>query len=524
VRKIDELVDRIAKRVLPADGPATMTAAERREVVAKVVEEARKEKPEFVGNLVTQLQAFEKTLHLIYSRYKSNPDKTAFRNKVERLTLINMMLLHQKELGFGKVLSNLFQLLLDLIQNTDPKEPDATKFLRDYSLTLYFDDAKLDDSKRGNGYAALKTTLEIQADESLRNVVSFVSELRGVKHLLDKLKTNKDAEVIVVNATADEFLKWVTNDNLNATYPGAKGRLRCGRLLRRPPAAPPDAGDPSDRVAPPALVYLTDSAFGGNPSAAKAAWFQNNAGFQLQQVGASVIFPPVCVSTSEADWETEGANLLNAARNFPAPVVVLGPSPQLNSEKDSFRTFLPAGYLFAAHLLGAPQQGVVVENQIARSAGRFRKIGYSTASMRDSLSQTVWGEEGDAYQFAADFYLYLILQVLGTGVRSGVAAPPDVDVSPASFYSCFYFRRDNPKVPADEEVYKTTAALDRAVFGNQALRFSLADKLAPGAPLSEVFVATGPDIMLIGDPKHAGMRRMADVAWFNRSRLAAGLP
>ena len=61
-------------------------------------------------------QAFEKTLHLIYTRYDENPDKKTFRNKVERMTLINMMLLFKKDLGLGSVCSNLYQLLIDLVR------------------------------------------------------------------------------------------------------------------------------------------------------------------------------------------------------------------------------------------------------------------------------------------------------------------------------------------------------------------------------------------------------------------------
>jgi hypothetical protein len=510
-------IDAIVNRILAANPPtkAEMDDAERQEIVEKVTQEAMAD-TRFVGGLVGQLQAFEKTLHLIYSRYAANPDKTAFRNKVERLTLINMMLLNQKDLGFGEVMSNLFQMLLDLIQNTDPDSPNALKFLRKYSLTLYFDDAKLDETKKGNGFAALKKTLEIQADESLQSLVSFVSELRGIKHLFDKVQAANDpgAEIVVVNATAAQFLAWITSDNLNAANPRAKGRLRCGRLVE----------GQADRVIPPALVYLTDAAFGATPQQAKVAWLKaGSAGLALQQAGASVILPPLCLCASADDnWQKQGDDLVAAAAGFPAPVVVLGPSPRLNDPADSFPTYLPAGYLFAAHMLGAPDQGITIPNQTATSTGRFRKIGYSSAPMRESLDQTVWREPNDAYAFAADFYLYLILQVLGTGLRSGIAPPADVaaEVAPDAFYSCFYFKKGDADNPPNQDAYESSAVLDGAVLGGEALRFALANRLAAGTPLGGVFVGLNAESIR----KWAGFHEMADVGWFNRARRAAGLP
>ena len=83
-----------------------------------------------MGGLAEKIKAFEKTLNLIYTRYKDNPDKHQFRNKVDRLTLINMMLLFKKDLALGKTLSSLYQMLLDVVKHTNPEAPDPMDFLR----------------------------------------------------------------------------------------------------------------------------------------------------------------------------------------------------------------------------------------------------------------------------------------------------------------------------------------------------------------------------------------------------------
>ena len=222
------------------------TEKEKKELTEKLTGEVLQDEV-FVGGLSEDIAAFEKTLHLIYSRYNENPDKKTFRNKVERMTLINMMLLFQKELGLGRISSNLYHLLLDLVLHLDPENPDPMAFMREKSLTIYFDDADLDKG----GITALRQTLEVQSAQSLENIVTFVSELRGVKYLMDTVASDRDAEVVVVNATANEFLDWVRTDNLIE----GKGdhRLRSGYLVK--------TGSASNETIPPGLIYMTDIAF-----------------------------------------------------------------------------------------------------------------------------------------------------------------------------------------------------------------------------------------------------------------------
>src|SRR6185503_18989225 len=129
---------------------------------------------------------------------------------VEKFSLANMMLLFKNDLALGKVGSNLYRMLLDLVRYVNPETTDLREFRREHSLTEYFDNQDLN----VEGIGALRKQLLNQGSNSLKNIVHFVSELRGVDYLFAQMGTLSDVEVIVVNADADEFLDWLTKDNL----------------------------------------------------------------------------------------------------------------------------------------------------------------------------------------------------------------------------------------------------------------------------------------------------------------------
>jgi hypothetical protein len=492
--KVQEILQRW--RALP-DGE-TVPPAERTKLVQQVVGDILKDE-KFVGGLAHDLKAFVKVLNLIYERYcdPAHADKTTFRNKVERLTLINFLLLFRKELRLGQAYSSLFQLLIDLVLQLDGENPDLAKFQAEIPLTLYLDDEDLGPRWVTN----LRKTLEGQAITSLRNIVSFVSELRGIKYLMDRVRGDREAEVIVVNATAKEFLDWLTQDNLQADQ--GRGRLRSGKLV---------AGAAAGAM-PPALVYLTDVAF---PDGDKKAWLGKLSEFALREQNFSLILPPLCLSTGPQSetgtsgkpaWVEEGESLKNAAADAPAPVVIVGPSPRLNRAGDSFNTILPAGYLLCAHLLAAPAQALVNPNVNQPSYGRFRVIGGGEAKMADSLNCVLWGEgPADLYRFAVDYYLYLIVTLYATARRrGGTRVPTPEDFAP--------FFRDFPGI-VDRARYLTSADLDKAVLGAKALRFALREDISQ-VPLQSVACPNRE-----GGPESA---LTLDVAWFNRAREKAGL-
>jgi hypothetical protein len=336
-----------------------------------------------------------------------------------------MMLLYQKELGLGEVSSNLHHLLLDMIQHLDPENPDLRSFLKEKSLTTYFDNAFIKD----RGITNLRQTLRAQADDSLTATVSFVSELRGVKYLMDLLEKDSLAEVVVVNATAEEFKNWLLADNLNDV--DGRGGVRCGAILK--------TDHQSERSIVPGLVYLSDLAF--TDPADKIAFLGNLAQFNAQNDRHGLILPPLCISTrpfgSGPDLEKEGAAYAEAAFGAAAPVVVVGPSPRLTQDKDPFRAYLPAGYLFAAHFLSKPSQKIAIRNVNVSSNGRFRVIGAGNVEMRDSLEGVICGESAaDKYAFAVDFYLYIVLTIVAAVSSKAGAVPGRVD--PDALYNHFH--------------------------------------------------------------------------------------
>jgi len=99
---------------------------------------------DFMRDVHGNMDAFKEALHLIYSRYAiADADKLEFRNEVERLTLVNIMLLHQKDLALGTAPSNLYSLLIDLIKFTDPQNLDRSDFIKNVSLTRFFTEEQL---------------------------------------------------------------------------------------------------------------------------------------------------------------------------------------------------------------------------------------------------------------------------------------------------------------------------------------------------------------------------------------------
>ncbi|MFN7916973.1 MAG: hypothetical protein U0Q55_16640 [Vicinamibacterales bacterium] len=500
---IESKVDDILSRALPE---------ERKNVAAmarKVTTELLERDPEFLLRVKNDVSVFEKVLHLIYTRYVSNPDKLTFRNKVDRMTLVNMMLLFQKEIGLGKMCSNLHHMLIDMVEHIDPENPDARDFIRERSLTKYFDDAVLE----GKGITNLRTTLKAQAHTNLKNTVAFVSELRGVKYLMDTVSIDKRAEVIVVNATAAEFVDWLGADNLT---PGSGGeRLRAGKLQK----------PRSKNTIPPGLVYMTDAAFEGS-DANKETFLAQLSQIPLAHENARLVLPPICLSTSHQadDWVAIGRTLREGTTRVPAPVLIVGPSPFMNRKGDPFPTFLPAGYVFSAHFLCQPEQQVNTDNLIGRGEARFQIIGSSVASMRESLDRVVWGDGSNApYSFAVDFYLYLVLTMLAT------AAGDKPMPSAPQYWPSFYWTEQEL---AQTLVWQNSAVeIQRCVLGEPTW-FAMQQNLArrPTAAAGNAAAQATDDPQAVIELKSVAILKpekkavVQDVAWFNEARRRAELP
>ncbi len=495
-RKIDEIMDKVLSDhpISPDEG---VTKTQRRALAEEISGSVLGDE-EVVGNLAEDLAAFERTLNLIYRRYIDNPDKRNFRNKVERMTLINMMLLFQKELGLGRVSSNLYHLLLDLVLYLDPDNPDPRDFQRERSLTQYFDDADLEKG----GITMLRDALEVQASRSLAAIQDFVSELQGIKYLMDRVQHDPDAEVIVVNASADEFMNWLRDDHLSDEE-SRRALLRGGKLV--------DIQSASDTTIPPGLVYMTNTAFGGNDP---QPWIEALEQWELNQEGFSYLIPPLCLGTGpQGDiWAEQGRAWAKAAARVPAPIVVLGPSPRLNPQSDGFKTYLPAGYLLAAHFLSAPDQRLKIKNVRTESNGRFRVIGSGAAEMRESLNRVLWGEgAGDSYAFAVDFFLYIVLLLLATARGYKGTESPNVE----KLLSCFC----DPGESLNKTPFRSTDVLSQCLLGNNALAFAFDQNPTRGALESVTFSPDRLSLLQEG----IGKRQVTNLAWFNLARVRAAL-
>ncbi|MBK7674242.1 MAG: hypothetical protein IPJ27_05450 [Candidatus Accumulibacter sp.] len=471
--------------------------------VSKKVQES----PTIIDQAKEAIRVFHQILQVIYQCYRDNQDKKALVGLIERMTLANLMLSNQEALNLGKECSNLYPMLLDVIQNMDAENPDPRLFIRDFSLTNYFDNDVLGtpEGEDTSGITELRQLLRRQTIESLENTVSFISELHGIKHLMDSVGKDSRAEVIVVNATADEFLTWIDRDNLV----GGHGNRQClqSAFIRNGQQA----------TACPGLVYMSDSAFSAQSlMESKMAWLSKLAATRLSDGGLRLIVPPICLSTGVQDssdtWESNGLSLARIAEPSgppdeppPAPVVIVGPSPYLNRPGDVFGTWLPAGYLFAAHFLSAPEQMVKIYPTKAKDEGRFRVVGAGIGKMRPSLDRVLWGGQGDSYAFAVDFYLYMLLTVLATAennIRVNSEQP-----TAASFFPFFTGHRDSG---VKREDWKTSSALDRALLGS-ASYFSLEQDLSKEALRGVCLL-------------HGAEQQIRAIGWFNKALEAARLP
>lgn len=493
-RTLDERVAAVVARLSPEE-------LQDEETVAKALAEDES----FVAGVTRDQVAYYKGLNLIYSRYAEDHVPKEFESKVERLTLANLMLQLSGDLGLGKDGSYLYKLLLDLVVHTDRDNPAQRDFIRSVSLTEYVDTAKI----KGNWFFSLEQTLATQGQSILDEVIGFISDLRGIHYLFSVLEGRPDAEVIVVNATADRFVQWVQDDAF-----GEKGR----RLLRVGKLADSVASERKRFIAP-ALAYITDAAFARGLR--KKDWVQSTLEATAYarhftrgvsgDVESRVLLPPIALSVGGrgTPWKQEGADIIGVSENLAVPLLVVGPSPELNRSEDGFPTVLPAGYLLSAHLLGASGQTIRNPGLDERSSGRFTILGSGAADMTTSLQRLMWGPQrvkrvtrtdddgqtveellAPAQPFAADFYLYVLLTVLAHATNHGGFGRGS-DKRPADLFK--YVTRST----MSNTKYRQSSQLDAALFWGDALRVVLDGNPAKNG-LQRVLLARSPGTNTLG--------------------------
>lgn len=273
----------------------------------------------------------------VADKYHKHKDKKAFAREVERMELLKLMLLSERDLDLGTDMSECYQLLLDLV-----REPDLDEFRREYPLSKYFDIQTTDQLQR------VYNVLSGASRSALTRIQSFVSELLGFEHLFKSAAKNPQAEVVVWNMTAADFL--------NELGLGGKSPGEVAAQWR-----PTDLADPSFCL--PMVLYLTDSAFGYD-DAAKGDFLQQLQAKPLRHKNRVLVPPPVVMSF--AGMELVPATPARPARltfdipdvltGLPAgdlrfPYYLLGPSRPC-AKQDTFLTCVPVGYELLGYLLG----------------------------------------------------------------------------------------------------------------------------------------------------------------------------
>jgi len=376
---------------------------------------------ELVPQVVRRLQADEQAerhvhgrlsqrneaLRLVYESYNLTDDDEA-RRRIERMTLSSLILLEPELLQLGSETTNLFQLLLDLLLEVDRNTLDLRPFLRRHPLTEYFD---LEKHLSDGGVAELRQRLERQGSRNFSQVVDIVSDVRGLQFLCDELQNSPTAEIVVVHATAGELQAWLAGRNLEA---GCEGPLLRAGLLVDDPKLQPHAVHP-------ALVYLTNSATGGEDVAA----VEQLAQLELRSQAASIVLPPFLfsgkVDGQGSGWLQEARKVLDAAEQVPAAVHVAGPSPMLGQAQHPASIHVPAGYLVCARLLNG---GV---ESIRAHAPKFVKvpddlpprlhvIGRQAVDLRKGLEQVLHGDltPDGRWQLpwlGSDYFQYIVLLI-----------------------------------------------------------------------------------------------------------------
>jgi len=311
----------------------------------------------------------------------------------------------------------------------------------------------------------------------------------------------------VVNADADEFVTWLHADNL--TGGKGRGRLRAANLRK-------NAVDHSGVW--PAMIYMTDIAFGSR-HASKRAFLKQMAGFTVTTGAHTLVPPPICLSTpaqvdGSMEWHKQGVELAADAEAGSGATVIVGPSPLLNDEGDSFRTVLPAGYLVLARILGVRQQGLEIVNVAPPpTKGRFAVLFHGAESLEESLDRLIGimqspvAGRSDALCYAADYFLYVVLQLYA-------ALRPQEE---ARFWHGFCFERSHPdSLPAE---FNKSSMLNVAAFAsNDWCRFAIAQNFY-GTDRRVSSVYQGPEGGAIpGNNWETVQEHLARYRWFDNVR------
>lgn len=333
-------------------------------------------------SLASLLDALDEALGLIYTTYCSDMSnsKPMFRNQVERMTLANFFMVHRNSIGLAENHSNLYNLLLDLVLYLDPENPKPfEQFVcnAEVTLTSYFQNQHLSTSNLSEIIKTIRQVIET----GMKSITGFVSELWGVKYLLDCCKS-PNKEIYLLNLSYNEFIKWLIIANLGD---GSEGWLRSGKELSITPGAP-------------SVFCMCNSAF---TSEGEKGEFVNklssNDFILFSGERDRLILPPMIIAHD---------NNFDNPNQLPVPLWVIKNAPSLNID-DYFGTNLPPYYLFLARLLGHEEKLFKSDHRDTTKSGRL--ISLSDEEPGTVIKQSIF--DNPQPFFDADYFLYSILKL-----------------------------------------------------------------------------------------------------------------
>lgn len=418
---------------------------------------------------------YNQSLCKIYERYASASNLPTIKGKIEAFTLTWFLLMNKDELHLGELGSNLYELLIDMVEKVDPNLLDLKSFFAEKSLTDYYNSNLFNNAGEdpGSGFNSLLTVLRNQAQDSLRNVVYYVSELKGIRYLFEFLNEYADdTEVILLNSYHNEFLMWLkTEPSTGFHFLNPMSLSNQGKLNHNAQKFP-------------GLILMTDLAFTNNGWTSvtdeKKSFLEQllvNQQNVSQLMGASVkIIPPICIPTSlynskdSKSWQDEGAQLELLSQHIICPVTIVGPPLSLNKPSDHvFPTVLSAGYVFGAHVLSNGKDQKLVSSVSGNPVGRFRIVGLGNTSLNNAIAHFIkaTGGNNSDYSFAGDYYLYLISLVAAAAKYSDNS---EAGITWPDFYKYFHYDSFNAN-------YDTSSVLNKCLIYNDMTQWGLSKKL-----------------------------------------------
>lgn len=287
------------------------------------------------------VEAGREAYKFIFETREKSDTPMDFKRLCRKVALSEIFFIKHEKLQFGKDLSCLYQMALDLLSigSTNPE-----RFLEIFSVTDYF---LLED---GEDLFDLFRRFELVTEEAAESMARFISEWRAFECLLEKVgdRLDRNNELVVFNGTATDFIEWVEecrHDHKEYLDPA---------LIGSPMSILPNA------------VCMTDSALLGNGSDGRVTreFFQRLREFPIHadQNGGfprPCVLPPIIGGTvkpfdEEFGWLEPFKSQSEYGRDdtgFPCPLFYLGPAKGVGRRITKAKISCPVSFYVLEHII-----------------------------------------------------------------------------------------------------------------------------------------------------------------------------